>query len=598
MRTVERTRAVTMGYGLTPDGQVSLGSLDLLIPERNEQNPLQPIARDNTRTPPLDLRPGTQDLVIMNPPFTRKTQPGLFSAGPPEPDGREIMEMRLREVLDETGSNQGNGLALPFSHLADRMVRPGGTIALLLPATALSAGPSLGRDSSSQGGKRGWTNLRRKIAQDYRDVTIITIAADHEQDTSFSDDTAIAEVILVARKGLRGEQPDTLSSTAAQRGYFVTLRERPRDERDARLLAQAIRRTREQLQGIGQGIGQETGQETGQDPTGEITLEGETRGSAIITELPLDDTWQMAGVIDQGIIQAVLDLQDGRMAAGPDLPPAILPIAALGEIAEIGPANVRKEEFMEESMEESRSWRPSHQVLQNHDCTTQNSLEIEDLVEMSVRTGMEKMEPRVRRNKSRLHLSNNCRYNSQPTTACMTREPSMGGQGWPCLHLKDRRREKALAVWMNSSLGLIAHWALSNRTKNGLGYLSQKKARCLPVLNIAELTGEQLDQLANIFDENRDRTLRPASQASQDPLRIELDRRIFQEVLELGEETLRSLQDLRERWCREPSVKAGKEQGKPGTPGAGNTSTHTPRTDGSLNGDLNREPERGPERET
>ena len=558
VRTAERTRAVTMKYGPTGDGGISLGSLDLLVPDRPMQPGLRPIARGNTPTPPLDLQPGTQDLVIMNPPFTRNPQPGLFSPDPPGPETGQLIDLRLSEVLDETRSNRGNGLSLPFSHLADRMVRPGGAIALLLPTSALSAGPSLGRSVSNAGQERGWANLRRKLAQDYTGVITVTIAAHREQDASFSDDTTISETVITARKTLPGEQPGGM-------GCFITLRERPRDTRDARLIAQAIRQT---IRDLG-----EEAPGTNTEISREIRLEGESRGAAIITELPQDDIWQMAGVIDQGIIQAVKDLREGRIELGTDLPPATLPVIPLGEIAEIGAADKRVQEFMEAS----RPGSPSHQVLQHHDCTNQKTLEINGQEEMSVRTGMERREPGISRNKSRLHLSNNCRYNSQPTTACMTGDPSMGGQGWPSLHVKDGRYEKALTVWLNSSLGLITHWAVSNRTRNGLGYLNQTQTRLLPVLNIAMLTETQLDRMTAIFDENRRRTLRPASMAGADPLRADLDRRIIEEVLGLGEETTRAVRDLCSRWCREPSVEAQRRLGEPKLFGArapGRPETH------------------------
>ena len=159
---------------------------------------------------------------------------------------------------------------------------------------------------------------------------------------------------------------------------------------------------------------------------------------------------------------------------------------------------------------------------------------------------------------SRLHLNNNFRYNSQPTAACMTPEPSIGGQGWPNLVLGERRQEKALAVWLNTSLGLLTHWSRSNRTQNGLGYLNRLQTGKLPVLDVTQLTNRQLDRMEKIFEQVKESPMLPANEAWQDPIRAQLDQRVLTEVLELKREAVDWIRDLRNRWCMEPTVQARK----------------------------------------
>ena len=159
---------------------------------------------------------------------------------------------------------------------------------------------------------------------------------------------------------------------------------------------------------------------------------------------------------------------------------------------------------------------------------------------------------------SRLHLNNNFRYNSQPTAACMTPEPSIGGQGWPNLVLGERRQEKALAVWLNTSLGLLTHWSRSNRTQNGLGYLNRLQTGKLPVLDVTQLTNPQLDRMEKIFEQVKESPMLPANDAWQDPIRAQLDQRVLTEVLELEREAVDWIRDLRNRWCQEPTLQARK----------------------------------------
>ena len=77
-------------------------------------------------------------------------------------------------------------LASWFVALADRMVRKDGTVALVLPMTALQGS--------------SWQKVRRLIARNYRDAIVLTIAAARQHDQSFSADTGIAETMIVCRE--------------------------------------------------------------------------------------------------------------------------------------------------------------------------------------------------------------------------------------------------------------------------------------------------------------------------------------------------------------------------------------------------------------
>jgi hypothetical protein len=60
--------------------------------------------------------------------------------------------------------------------------------------------------------------------------------------------------------------------------------------------------------------------------------------------------------------------------------------------------------------------------------------------------------------------------------------------------------EKALTVWLNSCLGLLT--ILANRTSTEGGWVAMKKADLeeLPVLDLRQLTTEQLQGMADLFD--------------------------------------------------------------------------------------------------
>ena len=71
---------------------------------------------------------------------------------------------------------------------------------------------------------------------------------------------------------------------------------------------------------------------------------------------------------------------------------------------------------------------------------------------------------------------------------------------WP-IRVEDNATEKALAVWMNSSLGLLT--ILAQRTSTRGGWVAMKKADLeeLPVLDTRSLSPAQLTGLSELFEE-------------------------------------------------------------------------------------------------
>lgn len=138
----------------------------------------------------------TADLVIMNPPFTRPTNHEKTEVPVPSfaglnttKDEQQAMAKRLKEVLKRLDTPVGNGnagLASNFIDLAYVKVKPGGVLALVLPAVCVSGG--------------SWKDVRDLLAREYEDVTVLTIATHGQTDRAFSADTGMAEALIVATK--------------------------------------------------------------------------------------------------------------------------------------------------------------------------------------------------------------------------------------------------------------------------------------------------------------------------------------------------------------------------------------------------------------
>ena len=89
----------------------------------------------------------------------------------------------MRRSLSEPAGNGNAGLASNFLDLAHVKLKPGGVLALVLPA------------SFAQG--ESWSDARALLSIHYQDIVIVTLANTGKNDRAFSADTGMAEVLVV-----------------------------------------------------------------------------------------------------------------------------------------------------------------------------------------------------------------------------------------------------------------------------------------------------------------------------------------------------------------------------------------------------------------
>ena len=118
---------------------------------------------------------------------------------------------------------------------------------------------------------------------------------------------------------------------------------------------------------------------------------------------------------------------------------------------------------------------------------------------------------------------------------------------WP-IRVQDLLVEKALAIWLNSSLGLLT--ILAQRTSTRGGWVAMKKADLqeLPVLDTRRLSPSQLQELSDLFDEMADAQFERLPGMANCPARRSLDDGIS-EILGLP-----NLAKLRDLLASEPVV--------------------------------------------
>ena len=120
---------------------------------------------------------------------------------------------------------------------------------------------------------------------------------------------------------------------------------------------------------------------------------------------------------------------------------------------------------------------------------------------------------------------------------------------WPVsLNTADHSSEKAIALWLNSSIGLLM--LLGHREETAGPWVGFKKTvlESMPVIDVTRLSANQLARLAAAFDEIADLSVAPFREMADDPTRAAIDDAI-REALDLPDFSI-----LRELLAREPII--------------------------------------------
>ena len=204
--------------------------------------------------------------------------------------------------------------------------------------------------------------------------------------------------------------------------------------------------------------------------------------------------------------------------------------------------------------------------LWNHDAEKETRIVCAPDSQLIVRQGMEDKAGVIWNTASHSHLNRDFRLNSQPLTVAFTEHETIGGTAWPNVVFADKRYDYAFALWGNTTLGLLSFWWHSSRQQTGRARISIRLAETLPILDLRAISDEQLQTAWSIFEDFKNRELKPAYIADADDNRAYLDRRVICDLLGFESEVCDAVRRLAAKWCAEPSVHGGKPRPKGATP--------------------------------
>ena len=484
-------------YGRLQNGGVSVGSLELLNSTgfgmaliNTEMSRIGGKGREDASGAEARMMDGSFDLVIMNPPFTRagsdwdeagqirqeddyiKQFRGLDTSLPVQ----EEMRDQLTRYARNTCYHGFAGLGSAFAALADRKVKPGGVVALVLSLAAASGA--------------SWEKLRRMLVQGYNDITVVSLAANSRDEggMAFSADTGMGECLIIARKRRHGEEPDG-------RARFVSLNRRPLSFVDAHAIAQAI-----------QNVTEPRGLEDG--PYGGTAFAVGVNQAGTVLDAPVGkdgEEWGAVRLADCAVAQTAYSLSQGCLLLPGQAQSIPLAIAPLGEVGRIGlyHRNIVGDAKAAPFLKSAPSPTSTYPSLWNHTAKNEIRMVCVPDGQLEVRRGMENRAASVWTTASRSHITQDFRFNSQPLAVAFTERDTIGGRAWPNVRFSDPRFDYAFAVWGNSTLGLLSFWWQSSLQQPGRGVITISTSDTMPTVDFRALTDEQLAAAEGIFDEFR-----------------------------------------------------------------------------------------------
>lgn len=438
------------------------------------------------------------DLCVINPPFTRSVGGNLLFGSSPDQE-RKVMQQKLSKLLSKKDSsgrplimaNATAGLGSVFIAIADKFLKVGGKLALVIPKTLLSG--------------VSWEKTRQLLAAKY---VVETIIASHDPDAwNFSDNTDLSEVLLVARKVGNG---NSLPEKREARVKFVNLRKNPKTVFAALMTARQIMAE------------DATDIETGQGAE-EIEIDGEECGEIVSTpwiEIK-DKNWIIPLAFAQNtLVRFATFLQKGVFRSDALLKDIILSLSPLGQLGSLGPdRNGIHSAF---SISKTKTAFPAYWGHDAKQCVNLSQA-VNKYMKPKAKSAKDTKAQRLIKRAGNIMIAERLRTNTQSVCAFRIESEALSNVWWPFKVSLGENAQKALIIWLNSTLGLVLF--IGNRCETEGAWMDFKQGNLenLPVLDVSALSETQLNTLAGTFDEVADQPLLPFPQMEHDPVRAKID---------------------------------------------------------------------------
>jgi hypothetical protein len=455
------------------------------------------------------------DIVTMNPPFTRNVY-GSLLYGDLDDDERDDLKGELKDVRDEQGleASLTPGIGTIFVALGDRVVKSDGMLSLVLPKTVLS-----GTD---------WDKTRN-IIDDYN---LRYVVSSHEPGNwNFSEETGLSETLLVAQ----GDSDEDGT-------YYVNLWEQPDSSIESLSLSNLVRDS-DICELDGQGVA-------------ELKTGGRKFGEIIKAYPQSDDNtpWVLPSAFAQTELARIAHkLKDGTLYIPGEGEVGEVEFTQLNSLATLGPDG--RDVYDGFNTTDSTT---QYEALWGMDSEEADTLTLDTNQYLSPLSQAKSGRPlrdadTLWGRAGSLMLPKELRLNTNSVAAVTLPSKALSNVWWPTRwdgsdESTNRKMEQRLALWLNSSLGLLGMLGVRQDTEGPFVKFPKAWWESAPVLDLNSLSQEDYEALDDLWDEISDESFDPFPDLADDDTREKIDE-TFEEILGIS-----NLETVRDYLAREPVV--------------------------------------------
>ncbi|MHB8627097.1 MAG: DNA methyltransferase family protein [Aggregatilineales bacterium] len=453
------------------------------------------------------------DLCVINPPFVRSVGGNLLFGSVPEAD-RNKMQTRLKKLVRDghVPASITSGLGSVFVAIADRHIKPGGRLALVLPKALLSG--------------VSWTITRRLINRNYRlDYLIVSHDPEH---WNFSDSTDLSEVLLIATKRTNTlpDEPPAKSKRAKDKsaneppvnGHGVTivnLWHNPTTTLEALAMAARVSEAQSPQLFTGQGAIH-------------LDLYGKKAGEAVsVPWKDLQADWFLPCAFAQSdLTRSAYSLINGELHLPGVAHAAPIKTCALKALGTLGPD--RRDIYDAFEMLAAPTAFPSfwgHNAKEVLTMTQAPNKYLSPLPRARPKRHLRQVTDLWPKAGSIL-LAERMWLKTQRLVALRLDERVLSNVWWSFSFDKDiamENADKVLVLWLNCTLGLLIYLATRDETRGAWVDFKKPSLGAMPVLDVRALTEKQIKTLAAAYDRLSNKTLKPLPDMAKDKVRAAID---------------------------------------------------------------------------
>ncbi|MCS7113532.1 MAG: hypothetical protein RMJ00_00250 [Nitrososphaerota archaeon] len=505
---ITRMNTYTLPVGLM-NNKVKLGSLEFLkglTPYMLEARKVS--VSEDEEVILREITPRSIHLIIMNPPFTRATGRrgrrggGLFGfivdrelrekvvddyeslrrdvKNNLASIGKRYVEGLPREVRDEFLSIGQAGEGLLFLYLASKYVASNGKIAFVLPKTLLTGS--------------SWF-LARTLLLDKFQLEYVVVSYDADEGYNFSESTSLSETLIVARAKNRGE------TSGREPTRFVVLLKKPATSLEARGLAYDILDKRGELSSY---IQSNSANGWSYSVSEELLVKH------------LENWGRLAAFPDPYLTSSTLEVFDGYLIG------RNIPIRRLGGFAKIG---IDAHQFHDQFSKAPHDTPGTYPCIYGGEEERRLTMLTEPNARMTAKSS--KAVETFHVYSSYLLVPDRIRVDTAHVVALYCTEPVLSNIFYAVRLDGGEKEMKALALWLNTTWGVLSTLANRSETEGGWIRLKMTHWKLQPVLDVESLDRETLSRLSEVFDRYSQSRLRRLPEQfypeNPDPIRRSID---------------------------------------------------------------------------